>query len=145
MEQTESLAAAAIPESTASDDSALDDTGVVEEKVGAQQPPEKKDFNAWERRMLQNESYREARRRYRQLELGRGHMDLAGSMGISQETADRLIALLVEGELRYLGGANRNPRNEKEMRIRQMENLQAQHEQDAELDALRARAKQGVP
>lgn len=99
-------------------------------------PAAKMYSDSYEARLLQSESYREARRRYRQLELASGHIDLARVMGISQETADRLIALLVERELQYLGRANRNPRNEKELRIRQTEIAQAQQEQDAEIAAL---------
>ena len=100
------------------------------------QSAEAEDVHAVERRMLQNESYREARRRFRQLELARGHVDIAKVMGISQETADRLLALLVERELSYSDRPFRNPRNEKELRLRQMENQQSQHERDAEIAAV---------
>ncbi len=89
-----------------------------------------------QRRLLQNESYRDARRRVRTLELARGHIDLAKVMGISQQQADRLIALLVDRELQYMDRPQRNPRNEKELQIRHMEIQQSQQEEDDAIAAL---------
>ncbi len=100
------------------------------------QSTEKQDFDAVERRLLLNEHYREARRRFRHLELKSGHIDLAKVMQISPETADRLIGLFVEQELRYLEKAHPNPRNEEELRVRKLKIEQAELEQDAEIAAL---------
>lgn len=100
------------------------------------QLPKAEDLHADERRLLRNDAYREARRRFRQLELARGHIDLARVLGISQETADRLLAMLVDRELAYSEKPFRNPRNEKEVRQRQMDTLQAQHENDARIAAV---------
>lgn len=88
------------------------------------------------RRHLQSKAYRDARRRVRTLELTRGFIDLAQVLGISQKTADRLLALLVEKELEYLDRPQFNPSNEKEVEIRQLENQQLQQARNAEIATL---------
>ena len=88
------------------------------------------------RRHLQNAAYRDARRRVRSLQLGRGYIDLTRVLGISQKTADRLLALLVEKELEYLDRPQFNPRNEKELQARQLENQQLRQERNAEIAAV---------
>jgi len=114
---------------------------IVEKPNGDEPPLGMEDYGEFERRLLRDASYREARRRFRQLELTYGHLDLAKVMQISQETADRLIALLVERELRYAEKAHPNPRNEEEARIRRMKIEQSEQEEDAELAALLGQAK----
>lgn len=136
IESMEPLAAGVLPDLALRTESAPAAAGAVVEGDAAQQPLDGKDLNAEESRLLQNESYREARRRFRQLEMARGHVDLAKVLGISQEKADRLIALLVERELHWQSQPFHNPRNEKELRIRQMENEQSQQEQDAQIATL---------
>jgi hypothetical protein len=88
------------------------------------------------RRHLQSKAYRDAQRRVRTLELTSGFIDLAQVLGISQETADRLLALLVEKELEYLDRPQFNPSNEKEAAIRQLEGQQLQQARNAEISAL---------
>lgn len=89
-----------------------------------------------QRRLLGNETYREATRRLRSLRLRRGYVDLAKVLGISQQTADRLLEMLLEKELENLERPQFNPRNEKEARIRQLEIQQARLERNAEVAAV---------
>lgn len=111
------------------------------EVTPAKKPDEDTDWYPQERQLLQDPTLREARRRYRQLELASGHIELAKVLGISQETADQLLALLVDRELRYLSKPHPNPRNPEELRIRKLENEQAQYEQDREIAALIGEAR----
>ena len=128
-------------ELTATADTMLGDSDIVESPESADETPTMTDPNAMELRALQNDSYREARRRLRHLELARTLMDLAKVLGISQKTADRLIALLVEGEIEYLSQPRPSPRNVNDIRDRQMEFQQAQSARDAEIAALIGAAK----
>ncbi len=132
-----------IPTTAAPDSSvALPSEARPSEQSGeVEMPPLQQDFAAYERGLLQNESYREARRRFRQLELTSGHLDLAKVLGISQETAQQLLAVLVDRELRYLSQPRPNPRNEEELRIRKQKIQQAEQEQDVEIAALIGQAK----
>ena len=114
---------------------ALDETGTPMDTLpesAAKQP----ELFAEMRRHLQSKAYRDARRRVRTLELARGYIDLAQVLGISQKTADRLLALLVEKELEYLDRPQFNPGNEKEAAIRQLEGQQLQQARNAEIAAL---------
>ena len=107
----------------------------------AKRPDDDADQYPEERQFLQEPTLREARRRYRQLELASGHIELAKVLGISQETADQLLALLVDRELRYLSKPHPNPRTPEELRIRKLENEQAQYEEDREIAALIGEAR----
>jgi hypothetical protein len=89
-----------------------------------------------ESRYYQDETYREAQRRYRLLELKEGHIEITKAMGISRETADQLLALLVNRELSYLSAPHPNPRNEEERQTRRLENERLQLEEDAEIAAV---------
>lgn len=115
----------------------MPDSGAVA-KIGTQPEPapENEEVFGQKRRLLRNEAYREARRRHRTLALTRGYFDLARVLGISQKDADRLVALLVEQELQSLDRPNFNPRNEKELRIREHEIQQGRLERNAEIAAL---------
>ncbi len=111
-------------------------TGTVGQAEPGAEAPVTEDYGDFERKLLQDPAYREARRRFRQLELMSGHLDLAKALGIPPEKAEQLIALLLERELHYLSENNLNPRDEEERRARQLKNEQAQRDQDAELVAL---------
>jgi hypothetical protein len=84
-------------------------------------------------RLYQNESFREAQRKIRKLELMEGHIDMTKVMGISRETADRLLALLVDQEMRYFVAPRPNPRNDAELQARMLETERLRTEQDAEI------------
>jgi hypothetical protein len=99
-------------------------------------PSDQKSVAPDEWRLLQNAEFREARRRFRHLELKSGHVDLARVVGISDETADRLIGLLVDRELQYLSHPRTNPRNEAEIRARKLEIEQSEYEEDRQIAAL---------
>jgi hypothetical protein len=75
------------------------------------------------------------------LELASGHIDLAESLQISQEQADKLIELLVDQELRYADNPKRNPANEEELRERHLRVAESQRANDAELAALLGKQK----
>jgi hypothetical protein len=94
------------------------------------------DYLSDEARYYQNESYREAQRRFRTLELREGHIEITKALGISREKADRLIALLVDQELRYLSTPHPNPRNEEELQARRLEIERNRLESDAEIAAV---------
>jgi len=95
----------------------------------------------FEARMLRNPEYREAWRTHRRMELASGHIDLAESLQISQEQADKLIDLLVNQELRYEANPMPNPANEEEVRERQLRASESQRANDAELAALLGKQK----
>ena len=127
--------AVAAPELSAGPESPVDEAGAA---IDAQPEPAQKNPEIFpeKRRHLRNEAYRDARRRVRTLELTRGFIDLARVLGISQQTADRLLALLVDKEMEYLERPQFNPRNEKEVALRQLEIQQAQQERNAEIAAV---------
>lgn len=135
MDNEELPAAAAASDLSVGTEGSVDETGAT---IDVQSGPAPKNLEIFadKRRHLRNEAYRDARRRVRTLELTRGFIDLAKVLGISQKTADRLVALLVEKELGYLDRPQFNPRNEKEVRIRQLENQQALQERNGEIAAL---------
>jgi len=99
------------------------------------------DYFGYEARMLRNPKYREARRAHRQMQLASGHLDLAESLQISQEQADRLLDLLVDQELRFADDPRRNPINEEEVQERQLRVRESQRANDAELTALLGESK----
>jgi hypothetical protein len=117
------------------------DRGGVKVAAGdpAKLPPE--DYSAFERRLLKDPSYLEARRRFRQLELAAGHIDLARELGIPESVAQRLIALLVDQELQYLSEPHPNPRNEAERQARQLEISEAEYKADREIAAIIGESK----
>ncbi len=112
--------------------------GGAEPRAGGQgdAPDASADYLSDEARYYQNEAYREAQRKSRTLELEEGHIDIAEALGISREKADRLIALLVDQELRYLSTPHPNPRNEEELQARRLENERNQIESDTEIAAV---------
>jgi hypothetical protein len=71
--------------------------------VAAEPRPEIRGWNSQTRRQLiQNPAFREATRAQRRLEKAFRYVDLAAALQIPQETADRLIDLLVDMELRRM-------------------------------------------
>jgi len=121
---------------TGTEPAAVAMANVAESAETATDPPPKKDYGEFERRILQDPNYREARRNFRELELMAGHLDLAKALGITPEKARRLIALYVDRELEYLDQRNLNPRNEAEIEKRQAQAEQRQRDLDMEVVAL---------
>lgn len=89
-----------------------------------------------EYRLLQDDGYREAYRKHRVLELSSGHIEITRVLGISQASADRLLALQVDRELEYLSVPHRNPHTEKELQARKLENERNQRDEDAQIGAI---------
>lgn len=144
----ESLRAASTPERPAGP--AISSTplpaGTGDTKVAAKPEHDEQrlmadDWTEYERRLLQNPKYREAWRAKRRLELASGHGDLAAVLQISQESADQLMDLLVDRELRYLDKPHPNPANEEELVVRKLEIKEAELALDTELVALLGEAK----
>ena len=98
-------------------------------------------FGDYERRLLRDPQYREARRAQRQLELASGHLDVAEVLQISQETANQLLALLVDREIDYLSSPHPNPTNAEEWRIRRREVEEGNRAEDAAVAALLGESK----
>jgi hypothetical protein len=89
-----------------------------------------------EYRLLKDDTYREAYRKYRVSELARGHVDMTRVLGISRATADRLVALQVDREIEWLSVPRRNPRTEEELQARTLENERGRRDEDAAIGAL---------
>ncbi len=107
----------------------------------ASSKPSSSAYFEYEARLLLNPQYREARRAHRRLELAAGHIDLAESLQITQERADRLIDLLVDQELSYASSPLRHADNEEEARQRQLWLAERQREDDAAVAALLGEGK----
>jgi hypothetical protein len=87
-------------------------------------------------RLLQNPAYLEARRTQRKLQMTSQYVDLASALQVPQETANRLIDLLVDREQRLLAEDRMSSADlaERESGRAEVEETRRQH--DAELSAL---------
>ncbi len=94
--------------------------------------PARVDFRDREARMLRDPQYREARRAFGRVQIASGYIDLAASLGISQDEADKLLDLLAEQELRHWETFMRDPENEGELRKHSLQLEEMQRANDAE-------------
>ena len=89
-----------------------------------------------EARMLRDPQYRKARRAFDRVQLASGYIDLAASLGLSQDQADKLLDLLAEQDLRQSEVTMWDPEREEEPRKLQAQLEEMQRANDAERAAL---------